>query len=105
MVGDVCRKKDTLCPGINISKVADLGDIFFLLPLPIIKIIFQVSLALLLCLKFVINLKLIHSLDFQQMSSIASLSLRLGKYSINRVKMYTYLEVCLANNKQSILYF
>lgn len=54
--GDVCRRKDTLCPGIHISKVAELGTLF-LLPLPIIKVIFQVSFALLLYLKFVINLE------------------------------------------------
>lgn len=55
--GEVCRRKDTLRPGINIRKVADLGIFFFLLPLPIIKVIFQVSLALLLYLKFVISLE------------------------------------------------
>lgn len=54
--GDVCRRKDTLCPGINISKVAELGT-FVVLPLPIIKVIFQVSFALHLYQKFVINLE------------------------------------------------
>lgn len=77
--GEVCRRKDTLCPGINIRKVADLG-IFFLIAFTNnkgdISSVARLASIPKICYQLGI---LIHLLHFQQMSSFTALSLRLGK--------------------------